>query len=81
MADNSRLETDGVHEDNVETETCILDSCKTDRKLYLSFLVVPSRALRLFVISSPSGLDIVPGTRTDIRPLQTTQGNSVKICI
>lgn len=46
MAD-SRLETDGVHKDNVETAIRILDSYKTDRKLYLSFLVVPSKALRL----------------------------------
>lgn len=47
MADNSRLETDGVQKDNVEIVTCILDSYNTDRKLYLSFLDVPSRALRL----------------------------------
>lgn len=47
MADNSRLETDGVHKDNIETVSRIPDSYKTDRKLYLSFLVVPSKALRL----------------------------------
>lgn len=47
MADKSRLETDGVRKDNVETVTSKLDSYKTDRKLYLSLLVVSSRALRL----------------------------------